>query len=135
MRRRRLIGWIAGSCCGALLAGFALVASPDAHAAEAAAGHEESLSTRVAGEPIVVAQSGGTTGRELEPAYPAPPAGEPGPYNESERQIYNSDYLFASTRALARSTIVPPAKAPLFLLSVPVDLVCLPIALIAGFFG
>jgi Flp pilus assembly protein CpaB len=133
MRRRHLIGRVAASCRGALLLG--VLAASAGLAPAVGAEVAGAVPARSAGEPILVAQSGGTTGRELEPAYPAPPAGEPGPYNESERKIYTSDYLFASTRAVARSTIVPAGKVPLFLLTVPVDLVCLPIALIAGFFG
>lgn len=85
--------------------------------------------------PIVLAQDGGTEPRELEPAYAPPPPGEPGPYNEAEGQGYNSDYLFGITRSIAGTTIIPAGKVPLFLLSVPLDIVLLPFAAIGGFFG
>jgi hypothetical protein len=85
--------------------------------------------------PIVLAQEGGTEPKELEPRYPAPDPGKPGPYNEQERQGYNSDYLFGITRAVVHSTIVPAGKVPLFLLTVPLDIVFLPFAAIGGFFG
>jgi hypothetical protein len=86
-------------------------------------------------EPILLAQDGGTEPRELEPAYAPPAPGKPGPYNEAEGPGYNSDYLFGITRATASSTIVPAAKVPLFLLTVPLDIVLLPFAAIGGFFG
>lgn len=86
-------------------------------------------------EPILLAQEGGTTPRELEPRYEAPDPGEPGPYNEQEREIWNGDYVFGMSRSLARSTIVPAAKAPLFLFTIPLDVVFLPFAVIGGFFG
>jgi len=85
--------------------------------------------------PIVLAQDGGTEPRELEPAYEPPPPGKPGPYNEQEGPGYNSDYLFGITRSVANSTIVPAGKVPLFLLTVPLDIVFLPFAAIGGFFG
>lgn len=85
--------------------------------------------------PIVLAQDGGTEPRELEPAYAPPPPGEPGPYNEAEGAGYNSDYLFGITRSIAGTTIIPAGKLPLFLLSVPLDIVLLPFAAIGGFFG
>lgn len=62
----------------------------------------------------------------LAPSYEARPA--PGP------RIYTTDYLFATTRAVANSTIVPAGRVPLFFLTIPVDTVFLPIAAIAGFF-
>jgi hypothetical protein len=62
----------------------------------------------------------------LEPRYkPVPPAPEPG---------YDTTYLFAITRAIAGSTLVPAAKVPLFVVSVPVDIALLPFAAIGGFF-
>ncbi len=91
--------------------------------------------TEAGAEPILLAQDGGTEPRELEPAYAPPPPGEPGPYNEAEGQGYNSDYLFGLTRSTARSTIVPAAKVPLFLFTIPLDIALLPFAAIGGFFG
>lgn len=88
-----------------------------------------------AAAPIVLAQEGGTEPKELEPRYPAPDPGKPGPYNNEERQFYNTDYLFGITRAVVRSTIVPAGKVPLFILTVPLDIAFLPFAAIGGFFG
>ena len=65
------------------------------------------------------------TGR-LEPSYPpAPPP---------EKEVYTTDYLFAITRAVSDSTLVPAAQVPLYFLTIPTDIVFLPIELIAGFF-
>ena len=62
----------------------------------------------------------------LEPTYePRPPP---------EKEIYSTDYLFAITRAVADSTIAPAGRVPLYFLTIPVDVVFLPIELIAGFF-
>ncbi|MEZ4333759.1 MAG: hypothetical protein R3F35_18545 [Myxococcota bacterium] len=111
---------------------------PAAGAAVAAAPAEAAPSSAVAptaaSGTLLLAQSGGTEPRELEPRYPAPPPGDPGPYSE-EGPGYNSDYIFGITRSLARSTMVPAAKAPLFLFTVPLDLAFLPFELIGGFFG
>ena len=77
--------------------------------------------------PQQYAQAGGTEPRDLEPRYqPTPP---------EETSWYNSSYIFAVTRSVADSTLVPAAKAPLYVLTVPVDLVLLPIAAIGGLFG
>jgi len=70
-------------------------------------------------------QSGEGTGR-LEPSYPPRPP--------PEKEVYTTDYLFAITRAVTDSTIVPAGKVPLYFLSIPTDVVFLPIELIAGFF-
>ena len=62
----------------------------------------------------------------LKPTYePRPPP---------RKETYTTDYLFAITRAVSDSTLVPAAKVPLYLLTAPADLVFLPIELIAGFF-
>lgn len=75
---------------------------------------------------VIVAQQQGTTGRELQPRYePAPP---------QEKSSYNSDYIFSLTRGVADSTLHPAAKAPMFLFTVPIDLVLLPITSLAGLF-
>jgi hypothetical protein len=39
------------------------------------------------------------------------------------------------TRTVAASTMVPAAKVPLFVLTVPLDIVFLPFAAIGGLFG
>lgn len=116
-----------------LIAGLGLVAGAERAAADEAAVLEAAPAP--APEPILLAQDGGTTPRELEPAYPAPDPGRPGPYNDREREIWNGDYVFGITRSLVKSTIVPAGKAPLFILTVPLDVAFLPFALIGGFFG
>lgn len=76
---------------------------------------------------IQIAQAGGTEPRELEPRYkPVPP---------EETGWYNSGYIFALTRGVAESTMLPAAKVPLFVFTVPLDIVFLPIAAIGGLFG
>ena len=65
--------------------------------------------------------------RELEPRYqPAPPP---------EKNWYNSSYIFAATRGVADSTMVPAAKVSLYLLTIPFDILVLPVAVIGGLFG
>jgi hypothetical protein len=78
---------------------------------------------------MVIAQGRqvGTEPRDLEPRYQPPPP--------EERSWYNSSYIFGMTRGVAGSTMVPAAKAPLFVLTVPLDLVFLPFAAIGGLFG
>ena len=76
---------------------------------------------------IQLAQETGAPPRPLEPRYqPVPPA---------EKSWYNDSYIFAMTRGVADSTMVPAAKVPLFVLTVPLDLVLLPFAAIGGLFG
>ena len=71
--------------------------------------------------PIAVAAEEGT----LKPSYePAPPPPKP---------IYTTHYIFAITRAVANSTLVPAAQVPLYFLTIPTDVAFLPIELIAGF--
>ena len=69
----------------------------------------------------------------------APPPGALAPRYEPvpppKKSWYNDSYIFAATRAVADSTMVPAAKAPLFVLTVPLDLVLLPFATIGGLFG
>ena len=84
------------------------------------AGHVQS-------EAITVAQAAGTPPRELEPRYQ--------PVQEEPASWYNASYIFGMTRSVAASTMVPAAKAPLFLLTVPLDVVLLPFAAIGGLFG
>lgn len=74
-----------------------------------------------------VAQDEGTRPRELEPRYTPAPVEEP--------SSYNSSYIFGMTRGVAESTIHPAGKVPLFVLTVPLDLVFLPFAAIGGLFG
>ena len=85
--------------------------------------------------PIVLAQDGGTVPREIEPEYQPVPPKTPGPYNDQERDIYTTDYLFGMTRGVAGSTMVPALKVPLFLFTIPLDIIFLPFEAIGGFFG
>ncbi|MBK7972374.1 MAG: hypothetical protein IPK07_03520 [Deltaproteobacteria bacterium] len=48
---------------------------------------------------------------------------------------YNGEYIFALTRGLANSTMHPAGKVPLFIFTLPLDVVFLPFAAIAGLFG
>lgn len=48
---------------------------------------------------------------------------------------YNSEYIFALTRGLADSSMHPAGKVPLFIFTLPLDVVFLPFAAIAGLFG
>jgi len=74
---------------------------------------------------IVVAQAEGSG--ELTPRYQ--------PVQEQPKGWYNPTYMFGVTSTVARSTMVPALKAPLFLLTVPLDIVLLPFAAIGGLFG
>ena len=79
-------------------------------------------------EAVVVAQAPEPPPpRELQPRY------EPAPIEQ--KSWYNDSYIFGMTRGVADSTMVPAVKAPLFLLTVPLDLVLLPFAAIGGLFG
>jgi len=82
---------------------------------------------RDAPESVLLAQAEGTEHRDLEPRYRSAPVEEVG--------WYNGSYIFGMTRSVAQSTISPAGKAPLFLLTVPLDLVLLPFAAIGGLFG
>jgi len=77
-------------------------------------------------EPIQIAQAQGTRDGELEPKYKP---------REPEPESYNDDYVFAMTRGVADAAIAPAGKVPLYLFTVPIDLVLLPFALIGGLFG
>ncbi len=62
----------------------------------------------------------------LRPTHePMPPRAKP---------VYTTDYLFAVTRSITESTMVPAAQVPLVFLAVPIDIAFLPIEAIAGFF-
>jgi hypothetical protein len=74
-----------------------------------------------------LAQAGGTEPRDLEPRYR--------PVEPEPQSWYNGSYIFGMTRSVAASTMVPAAKVPLFVLTVPLDIVFLPFAAIGGLFG
>jgi hypothetical protein len=80
-----------------------------------------------ADQQVQIAQAGGTEPRELEPRY------QPAPVQE--KSWYNDSYIFGMTRGVAESTMHPAAKVPLFVLTVPLDLVFLPFAALGGMFG
>ncbi len=76
---------------------------------------------------IVVAQAEGTRDGELEPRYQ--------PRQPEAPDAYNDEYLFALTRSVASGAITPAGKVALYVLTVPLDLVFLPFALVGGLFG
>jgi len=60
------------------------------------------------------------------------------PLSETERRpgwSYNTEYIYAISRSLGESDLPVAGKVPLFLPSLVVDTVLLPVALIAGLFG
>jgi hypothetical protein len=62
----------------------------------------------------------------------------PPPLSETEAEPgwrYNSDYLFAISRAVRDSTVPPAGKVFLFVPAIPLDIVMSPFAAIAGLFG
>ena len=71
---------------------------------------------------------------ELPPGSSEPlrPSVEPEP--SPSPRIYTTDYLFAITRSVANSTLVPAARLPLYFFTIPIDTAFLPLAAIAGFF-
>ena len=76
------------------------------------------------GEFIVLAQV--ERDGELEPRYePREPVPEP---------LHDSSLFFSLTRGVADSAIAPAGKVPLYVFTIPLDIVLLPFALIGGFF-
>ena len=76
--------------------------------------------------PCLSAEESDTGPGTLEPTHqPMPPP---------EKKIYTTQYLFAVTRSITGSTLVPAAQVPLLFLAVPIDIAFLPIEAIAGFF-
>ena len=65
--------------------------------------------------------------RPLEPRYQ--------PREPEKKSWYNGSYIFGITRSVASSPMSPAGKVPLFVLTVPLDIVCLPFAVIGGLFG
>ena len=66
-------------------------------------------------------------GGKLEPRYQ--------PREPEPKSWYNSGYVFGMSRGVADSTIHPAVKAPIFLVTLPLDLALMPFALIGGMFG
>jgi hypothetical protein len=110
----------------AVLVALSIVLAPVAWAADEPAPSSEPTQTEV-GQAAADDSQFHTDGR-LEPTYP-PREPEPPP------GWYNASYLFGMTRSVAASTMSPGAKVPLFVLTVPLDIVFLPFAAIGGLFG
>ena len=55
-------------------------------------------------------------------------------YDDHRRGSYNSEYIFVATKTVADMDVHPVAKVPLFPVSLILDLVALPVEMIAGFF-
>jgi len=133
-RRRCLPGTALASALfvlGTTGSGFAATADFSARPPtdRAVAADVSGLHTPVPVEPSLhrLAQAADAESRELQPRYePVPP---------QPKSSYNSSYIFGMTKDLAASTIAPAGKAPLFLLTVPLDIVLLPFTIIGGFFG
>jgi hypothetical protein len=51
-----------------------------------------------------------------------------------DRQGYTGQYIFGMTKGVMRSTLVPALKPVAAIFTIPLDLVLLPFAAIAGFF-
>ena len=67
----------------------------------------------------------------LAPFLDAPAQGGSSTSLES-KSGYNTDYLFAMTRGVADSTLTPALKPLVFIVTIPLDIVTLPFALIGG---
>ena len=89
-------------------------------AAPAIANHHE------ANEPTTQSGRGSDESRPLTATFEPTPA--------PENQVYSGRYFFAMTRGVADSALHPAVQAPLFLLTVPIDIALVPMALVAGFF-
>lgn len=78
------------------------------------------------GEETTQSGMGSDESRPLQATY------EPNP--DVDEGAYTGRYFFAMSRGVANSTMHPAVQAPLFLLTIPLDIVLLPVAVIAGFF-
>lgn len=114
----------------------AIVAAPmaaTAHHEESRPGHHEATEAQAevatTERPVLVPVIG------LPSASPAPSTLILAQTRVNSNQGYNSDYIFGLSKALADSTLIPALKVPFFILTIPLDLVFLPFALIGGFFG
>jgi hypothetical protein len=102
-----------------------MIAAPVAWAADEPEPSSEPAETQVEGADD---DSRFYTDGRLEPTHqPREPEPPPG--------WYNASYLFGMTRSVAASTMSPGVKVPLFVLTVPLDIVFLPFAAIGGLFG
>jgi len=55
-------------------------------------------------------------------------------YDHHRRGGYNDEYIFVATRSLSEADVHPAAKVPLFPITFILDLVALPVEVIAGLF-
>ena len=55
-------------------------------------------------------------------------------YDDHRHGNYNSEYIFVATKTVADMDVHPVAKVPLFPVTLILDLVALPVEIIAGFF-
>jgi hypothetical protein len=53
---------------------------------------------------------------------------------DDRRGAYNDEYIFVATRTLSEADVHPAAKVPLFPVSIILDLVALPVEVVAGLF-
>lgn len=53
---------------------------------------------------------------------------------DDRRSAYNDEYIFVATKTVADADVHPVAKVPLFPLTIILDVVALPVEIIAGFF-
>lgn len=100
------------------------------------------LLTGAAGCVSEAARSSGSEATASQPAPQEPAPEEHGklepryqPREPQPKPWYNDSYLFGMTRGVTGSTMHPAAKAPLLVLTIPLDIVLLPFAAIGGLFG
>lgn len=89
-----------------------------------------------AGIPTFAAEQQGEGGSQQSSVRTVPAEGPAlGETGQEPGWSYNSDYIFAVSRALRDSTLPPAGKVPLFVLTIPLDTVLLPFSLLAGLLG
>ena len=112
----------------AALVGLLCVSASSLCAADDAAASASVSASELDGDQMLLAQADeeGSEGK-LEPRYK--------PREPEPKSSYNKSYIFGMTRGVADSTIHPAVKAPLFLFTIPLDIVLLPFAAIGGAFG
>lgn len=112
----------------AAVMGLLCVHAAPVYAAEDAAAAELGGPAEPNGRPMLLAQADEEASEgKLEPRYQ--------PREPEPKSSYNKSYIFGMTRGVAESTIHPSVKAPLFLFTIPLDIVLLPFAAIGGAFG
>ena len=110
----------------AAVVGLLCAHAPPIYAGGAAASRGTELERDAGGLLLAQAEEEAREGR-LEPRYE--------PREPEPKSSYNESYMFGMTRGVADSTIHPAVKAPLFLFTIPLDIVLLPFAAIGGAFG